>query len=149
MFVELHDFSLEETEFQMKCMAIFGNIFPRVWMKMFYTKSSDVLTQIGAYKLVIEVIQTINMIKDLQLGNLDKDIFDKPLQKNEKAWNFTPTQEPAVNHMITTMLEASLYVLERQYKPYMEINLGEVEKVTSSTRVSLLLVPPSKQILLT
>ena len=33
------------------------------------------------------------------------------------------------------MLEASLCVLQRQYRPYMEINLGEVEKVTGSTRV--------------
>ena len=51
------------------CMAIFGNIFSRVWMKMFYTKSSDELTitHIGAYKLVVEVIETINsMTKDLQ-----------------------------------------------------------------------------------
>ena len=134
----LHDFCMEETQFQMKCMTIFGNIFSRVWMKMFYTKSSDELTitYIGAYKLVVEVIETINsMTKDLQLGNLDKDIFGNPLPKHEKVWNFSPTQEPAVNHMIMTMLEASLCVLQIQYKPYMEMNLGEVKKVTGSTRV--------------
>ena len=83
------------------------------------------------------------MTKDLQLGNLNKDIFGNPFPKHEKVRNFTPTQEPAVNHMITTMLEASLCgmsseflcVLKREYKPYMEMNLGEVEKVTGSTRV--------------
>ena len=42
-----------------------------------------------------------------------KYIFDKPLQKHEKVWNFTPTQEPAANSMIKTVLEASLCVLQR------------------------------------
>ena len=82
----LHGFCLEETQIQMKCMTILGNIFSRVWMKRFYAKSSDEL-----HKLVIEVIHSINsVINNLQLSTLDKDIFGKPLQKHEKVWNFTP-----------------------------------------------------------
>ena len=38
--------------------------------------------------------------------------------------------------MIKTMLESSLCELQRQYyRPYMEMNFGEVKKVTGSTRV--------------
>ena len=71
-----NDFKLTETQRQFKCLAIFGNIFSRVWMQKFYVKGDTDLTHIGAYRTVVEAIKNIeDMIANFNLDNLNKDIF--------------------------------------------------------------------------
>ena len=127
----LSDFSNNNAKMEMQVLGLIGKLLSGPWMKMFYISADKQINHIEGIAVIRNVVIDLKESCKNPLGILDRDndYFGNPLDKADttlkvlQQCSSSDNCSVAISEMIGVCLNATIIVLERQYKRYFEMDL--------------------------
>lgn len=137
----LADFVSIQGHVEMQVLGLLGKLITGPWMKKFYTAAKDQVDHVEGILIVKNLVQRLKVQKDSPMdllacetdffGNHLDSVVDNTLRKLREP----PKDESLFKAMMEACFQATIEVLERQYKKYFEVEItDQLRAETKSAR---------------